>query len=199
MFSKPSALAGGLFSALVAGSREQSVCWYITMAVPPSAEAEISAFAVSARHVSVERSLPTSACLILPRDSVKFLITHVGCSCSIYHASDIRPKIDDGKRRSKLSKRGWSAQKIERAVSESHAAVDRNWQARSAAQMGALSEFRELVSLVAAKFGVVALYCHSYRGSIFTEELPVPTTSNMTIAQFANSPINAETIVSVAG
>ncbi|MBN8886296.1 MAG: hypothetical protein J0I77_11295 [Rudaea sp.] len=174
------------------------MCWFITLAVNGEAAEKVRISAHTHSSVNVAESSGTTACALFKPEMAKFLITMGGCSCSLFH--EIRTaKLDSEKKRAQLRRKGWSEAKIERALAESCEANKRNAEARDAARDVQARRFREFVVSVFDEGAEVQVYCHSYQGSVVSEQLTRPVHLRVTRAQFLASGFPAESVVSVAG
>jgi hypothetical protein len=102
----------------------------------------------------------------LPPESHGYVVTTGMCSCDIYHWSNNDPEEEIKRLKEKYRRKGWSKNKIDRAVEEATAA-------RSTKSSGLRADIREAISSVAASFGVVHVFVHFYSGDQTTEKVTI--------------------------
>jgi hypothetical protein len=106
----------------------------------------------------------------LNTNSVAFHIVSTGkqpCSCGLFYLKREDSEPSEANRlRLKYRKKGWSAEKIERAISDKFSTHKRNFE-------GLKPDLRERLCGVVTEAGRVLLVVHWYSGDVDAEKLPI--------------------------
>lgn len=140
------------------------MCYFLTIGLPGSITPKIKEAFPSG--MAVWQCENKSIMAHLPPECHGYVVTTGMCSCDIYHWVSKDPEEEIQKLREKYRKKGWSKNKIDRAVEEATAA-------RTTKSSGLRADTREAISRVAASCGVVHVFVHFYSGDQTTEEVPV--------------------------
>ena len=100
----------------------------------------------------------------LPADHQTFNLGGM-CSCHLYTKSRSEP-LEAGKLRSKYKKKGWSEDKINRAIADKLSAQKESFK-------GLRPDLREQLSNIAADVGRLSVVAHFYSGGVESEAVPI--------------------------
>ncbi len=140
------------------------MCYFLTIGIHRSITPEIKKAFPS--DMAVWQCENKNIMAHLPPECHGYAVTTGMCSCDIYHWASNDPEEDIKKLKEKYRKKGWSKNKIDRAVEEATAA-------RKTKSSGLRADAREAISSVAASFGVVHVFVHFYSGDQTTEEVTI--------------------------
>ena len=143
------------------------MCDFITLTLPPRVPSDVAQRLPVGLYVEPCAN-PSLARHVGERQTL--LLTCGMCACGLFveagggHASRARDEILAA--RKKYSKRGWSAAKIERAITGLHTSLD-----RAPSFVGLRPDVRSLVADIADEVGEVGVLVHTYGGSVVDEVL----------------------------
>jgi len=140
------------------------MCYFLTIGIPGSLATVIKEAFPS--DMAVWQCENKNIMVHLPSECHGYVVTTGMCSCDIYQWANKDPEEDIKKLKEKYRKKGWSKNKINRAVEEATAA-------RSTKSSGLRADAREAISRVAVSFGVVHVFVHFYSGDQTTEEVTI--------------------------
>jgi hypothetical protein len=154
------------------------MCYFITLVVEGGNEASIAS--VAARHGRRAKRIgnPSVASILNPGE-MQFLTTVGHCDCGTVLARDVSQDTDHHARHVKrLTKKGWSAAKIDRWQRDSEKAVERVRQRREANSPDSVELWINMIGDLLALSDVeqVGLLLHFYAGDIGREAFDVART-----------------------
>lgn len=121
-----------------------------------------------------------------------FDITVGGCSCDIHAAA--RARFDEAAERARFAPKGWSLQKIERALKDRRQAYQ-----RVRARAFQWNDFTEALASILGAGGKAALLSHFYSGNWDEEAVPMPKTASARLTDLAakETPLAEDTVMSI--
>ena len=149
------------------------MCYFLYLSVPEKKRSSVESLREGGFTVVGAESQGLLA--IFPRDHSVFEVTHGGCSCDFL--SGKVSVSEEGKERLKYSRKGWSEQKIERAL-------------QAKRKSGRLGEsklqiaFRRCIRELVSQSEVVGLFTHFFSGDTRKVEFSVPLQCNQSLAEY---------------
>lgn len=115
----------------------------------------------------------------------QFILIEGGCSCRMYSPpgdaeSEDRDEVDRARKlRAKYRRKGWSDEKVARAIKESFSA-----QKEAPRFSGLRRDVTDLVAAISRDFGLIGMVVHQYKGSVEGEEIVILREQQMEVREF---------------
>ena len=160
---------------LLASTVSSTMCYFITISIPDSG-IEFAKEKIP-RNIHLSPSSNPATQNLIPNNYQHLYVTSGGCSCDLFnedHNESTKDKIEEKLRR-KYKKKGWSENKIQRAVSQANTDSTNN---RS---VGLSDDLKFYISDLLTKIKDVRLLIHWYSGVADQEKIEIkhgPTISS---------------------
>ena len=168
------------------------MCWFVTVAVSAAHRAVIER-ASHARHDLVFAwpvSTPTADAF--PLGSCCVEVTHGWCSCDLYSAPRASSDEELERERARLTRKGWSQSKVERALQSKAESAARPTKSRTSR-----AAFHDFLAAVTREAGEAVVFAHFYSGNQHTEAIGSPPAAFISLPALAEDGFPPDTIVTV--
>ncbi len=168
----------GRWNALPLAENNSSMCWYISIAVPDNAVAEVCA-AHGGAGISIAPTRNPSALAVAGAGWTPLLVTGGGCSCAWYrrpNAAGADEAIARAQR--KYEKMHWSSTKIARALA--------SMRPKPRPDDGLHPVIIDMLTALLSRHGTVRVWVHDFSGGIETETYQIASRAMWPDSQLAS-------------
>ncbi len=141
------------------------MCYFLTVVIPRSYEATLRQQLPPQLNLDLAPSRNASLAAWLQKDEVAFYLTGGMCSCDLFARAGSSVQNQQAALRQKYQAKGWSAAKMERALSQAGAERE--------SFSGLRGDILALLCRVARQVGRVSVLVHWYSGDIDREAVVV--------------------------
>jgi len=146
-------------------SLSEIMCYFITISIPKTgikfAQEKIP------REIHLSETSNPSLEGLLPKDYVNFLVITGGCSCDLFNEDDLEANKEDviKKLTHKYKKKGWTENKIKKAVSQSIS------NSSTGGNSGLRDDLKFFLSDIALHLKEIRIIVHWYGGAVDQEKI----------------------------